>query len=211
MKVIPWSGGADSTLLLAHTLRKNPVRALTLVHPQLIKKQEEREKRARAQFKKWLPREIRMRFDHHTITVKTKAEVHNNVGQPGLWLCHLMPYVRSGDDLLFAYIRGDDFWHLRHLFTAAFTAIACNHYLSADTHVSFPFEWNTKADVIRGLKRYRIPRRCWWTCDHPKKGACGRCNKCVQFRRAMEDIKAGRFSNEIPIEPSPTKMKKKAT
>jgi hypothetical protein len=65
------------------------------------------------------------------------------------------------------------------------------------TLVKFPFEWNTKADVLQGLKHYKIPQRCWWTCESPKRGRpCGRCLKCVQLQRAKEDVKMGRGNDD---------------
>lgn len=200
-KVVIWSGGLDSTLLLTSELaraRKGQwIKALTLIHPQLPQDQLKCERAARREFKKWARKKLGVRFTHDEVRVSTKAAVSGDVGQPGLWLCHLMPYLWPGDDVLFGYVRGDDYWHFRHLFVQAFDALAAAHQMTGRLRMEWPFEWLDKPDVIRGAQNYRLPRRCWWTCDSPrmpkepwkKPRACGRCNKCREYRHAKADLK----------------------
>ncbi len=192
MRVVIWSGGLDSTLLLVNELAHHPgsVRALTLVgHHQLSREQQKAEAKARREFKAWA-KEKGWTFRHNEVRVTTKADATQQVGQSGLWLAHLAPYVDPGDIMLFGYIRGDDFWHGRHLFVDAFGAMKRSHY-AGQALIQFPLEWYRKQDVLAGAKRYRIPSRCWWTCEtnRPRKRACGRCVKCRGQRRAIEDLR----------------------
>jgi hypothetical protein len=191
--VVIWSGGLDSTLLLTHELAHNSVgyvRALTLTGPvQLPKNQVEREKVARREYKAWAKKQG-WHLIHQEVSVKTRAQVTAEVGQAGLWLCHLVPYINPADVMLFGYIRGDDFWHFRSFFIDAFNTVVLSH--SAQTaSVEFPFEWHRKKDIVAGARAYKIPNRCWWTCEKetPRTRACGRCTKCRQVRRAKDDLR----------------------
>lgn len=202
MRVVVWSGGLDSTLILADELAKDTayglgtgnVKAITLSgHRQLDRAQIACERAARAEFKRWA-KARGWKFRHETVRVKTSGDIDQNVGQSGMWLCHLMPYLRNGDTALFGYIRGDDFWHHRHLFVSAFGAVAASHY--SDLKIEFPLEWHRKRDVVDGARRFRMPRRVWWTCDRPKNHPtkvghkpCGKCGKCRGIKRAHEDLK----------------------
>jgi hypothetical protein len=193
--VIPWSGGADSTLLVAHRLAHgHRVKALTLHHPQLAKCQAQRESWARRAFldqikaksPEWLDR-----FEHHTVSISSKRTrtsrdkselwIDDQVGQSGLWLCHLTPYLYVNDTLAFAYIREDDFWHQRHLFIKAFAAMVAHHHMGRNL-VEFPFEFHRKADILRGLKKYRIPQR--WDLRVPAE-RCARVREVPQVRPAQ--------------------------
>ncbi len=212
MKVVVWSGGLDSTLLLAHELATQPrggVKAITLAgHLQLPHDQLACERVARAEFKKWA-RARGWKFRHETVRVKTSGNIHNDVGQSGIWLSHLMPYLQGGDTALFGYIRGDDFWHWRHLFVAAFGALAASHFVGSSLLVNFPLEWHRKRDVVEGARLYRLPRRCWWTCEKPvgdeRNRRCGRCSKCRESKRAKVDLRDLGTSYGITVLRPPSK------
>ncbi len=194
MRVIVWSGGADSTLLLAHALKesraKTHVAAITLRHHQLVYDREpmrRSEHRARENFKRWA-RDRRYRFEHHTVSVSSKIWCPNEVGQYSLWASHLILGAgsiwpnRPADqivDVEFGYIKRDIFWHLAHRFVTAVNAIADLAQLRL--RPTFPLEWYEKKDVLDGLHQLGVPRSCWWTCESPKgTRACRKCSKCLE-------------------------------
>ncbi len=193
MKVVIWSGGADSTLLLAQALAtampRDRIAALTLRHPKLHPPMVRAERVARENFKRWA-RKKGWSFQHHTVTV---AEPHltapDGTGQYSLWASHLVIAAGSishnhllGDavaDVEFGYIKRDDFWHIADRFVSAFNALA---YLSQfRIKPTFPLEWYSKQLVINELHRYGVPRSSWFSCQEPTKTgkACRTCVKCA--------------------------------
>lgn len=202
MRVVIWSGGLDSTVLLADELSRvgpSGVRALTLVlegATDIPQGQKAGEKRARAEFKKWAKKKHGWKFQHDVVRVKTAAHLNYDVGQHGLWIAHLSPYIGPNDTMLFGYIRGDDFWHYRHLVVEAFGALKRSHY-AGRALIQTPYEWHRKVDLLAGAKNFKIPQRCWWTCSTNKvrKTQCGRCLKCRTVKRAKADLKE--FGDEL--------------
>lgn len=188
MRVVIWSGGADSTLILLDELLSNPpdatLVALTLDHPQLgDKAQRILQDKARARFKRWLWEKHRKKVVHHTVTIRLSKDawVAGNVGQYGLFLSHLFPYMTPApptkSTVLFGYIRGDDHWHGKHEFGQAFASLAA--VAGADMTLEYPLEWERKDDVLARLSQAGVPIDTWWTCDRPVGNKpCGECSKC---------------------------------
>lgn len=188
--IVHWSGGADSTLVLTHVADTHGrALALTVKHPQLEADQAQKEHEARQQYKAWAKRRG-IKFDHRIIDIRTKAHAHDGGGQAGLWLAATSSYVRPDDSVYHGYIRGDDFWHTRFWHDEAFRALMVHNGCGATVKLCYPLEWHRKVDVLRNLRAWRMPQRCWWTCDCPTTNgrACGRCLKCVSLRRAKEDL-----------------------
>lgn len=200
MKIIVWSGGADSTLLLAKALDRDAklggpprrVAAITLDHHQLSQDQLRLQREAMARFKKWALAKKGWKFDVHPVKVSSKVYVPYGAGQFSLWCSHIPLYAAGiaqdrshGEDekteVQFGYVKRDIFWHVSDRFMAAFNALATlseQHRLQA----VFPLEWYEKTDVLDELHLYGVPRSCWWTCEEPKRNRpCGTCGKCVEI------------------------------
>jgi len=194
-RFVVWSGGADSTLVLADALREAadgiaPIpTAVTLRHGQVNSVRDRAaEQQARQLFIAWARKKFDLAFPHAVvdITMNDHASARGRIGQKGIFLCHVFPYVSDSDPGLttveFGYIKTDDFWHDRGSYVAAFDALV--KLTEAKTSIQFPLEWVTKEDVLRRLKTYGVPRAAWWTCDRTlgtteKPIACGTCLKCV--------------------------------
>lgn len=203
-KVIVWSGGADSTLLLARALAdenacerdtKACVAAITLQHHQLdIERIPMRsaERAARKRFQTWAKRQG-WAFKSHWARFSSDLHAEGHVGQYTLWVTHLLAYAGSvwgphsldKDRLIeiqFGYIKRDIFWHFKAEFLDAFNAIA---KLSGIDWIrpAFPLEWMEKRDVLNELHSRRVPIKSWWTCEEPtpKGKPCGACEKCREI------------------------------
>lgn len=189
MKIVVWSGGADSTLILLDELLRTRgvgVVALTLEHPQINDApQRALQSRARLAFKRWLRKTHQISFEHRQPQVLLPKECFAGryVGQHGLFLAHLFPYMAPQGaekvEVLFGYIRGDDHWHGRHEFRQAFSALADMAYAGPQMSLEYPLEWTRKEEVLDRLAKAKVPPEAWFTCDNPVAGkACGRCLKC---------------------------------
>ncbi len=190
-RIVIWSGGADSTIILLEELLAHPsggvvgdVVALTLEHPQVGRKEQRiAQDKARTKFKQWLWEKHRRKVAHHTVTVRLSKDcgAPGNVGQYGLFLAHLFPYMVAeppkSSVVLFGYVRGDDFWHERHRFDQAFSALAA--VARSEASLEYPLEWARKDEVMGRLDQHGVPRSAWWTCENPiGHRACGLCIKC---------------------------------
>lgn len=190
MKIVIWSGGADSTLLLHDALLVNPrgVVALTLDHTQVNDRmQRHLQYEARCRYLSWVRKTLGYRVDSRVIKVvlSKDAGAVGDVGQHGLFLAHLFPYMvgerGTKNEVQFGYIRGDDFWHWRTAFRKAFDGFASVAY--SELELSFPLEWTRKKEVLERLTKAKVPDNAWWTCDRPKsRRACGKCIKCEAIR-----------------------------
>lgn len=197
--LVVWSGGADSTLVLARLAdgAVRPVRALALsAHPQLLPDQLVGQRAARQAFaavaKK---RGWSLRVAEVSYKVVGSANVSAALPQATVWLYSLLPYVADGDRVHMGYIRGDDFWHVREAFERAFRA-GCK-LKGVRAELVYDLEYASKLDVVRGLREARVPAASVWTCDNPIRtrrgvGQCGRCGKCRELQAACLALDAER-------------------
>lgn len=205
-RVVLWSGGADSTLTLdwwaQASSRGYPVVALSVVaHPSLgsshLKMQNEAQKRYLEHAKK-----RGYHIEHQRVNVRGNFDVFEGKqraqGQAMLWLSVLIPCLNDGDTVLLSYIKKDSFWHNRHLFEDTFNA-ACR-LKGIDVELKYPYEWYGKEDIVRELRKFRIPDNCWWTCDEPVDNkACGKCQKCKDVKNAKDILRAKRKEEKNSI------------
>ena len=201
MRIIVWSGGADSTLILTNELLKQPrgtVSAITLEHIQLgYEMQRKMQHKARERYKKWVKKKHGIVFEHHVVTVALAKNTEGSplVGQYGLFLNHIFPYavpqpspypggVSESNALLFGYIKKDEFWHYKAEFKAAFISlVALTGLDQSRLMLEFPLEWMMKEDVIVDLNKSSVPDDAWWTCESSMETPCGTCPKCKDLQQ----------------------------
>jgi len=207
--VVLWSGGFDSTAILGGLLENRqrlPVTALAVAaHPQLDANQLEAQRRARVAFgARAAARKESFQHVELALGVQDSARprrrrlgardvVFNPVSVTGvnpqatLWFSLVMPYVEDGDLVHMGYIRGDDFWHERAAFEAAFHAVCAMKRI--DARLCYPLAMCTKVDVVRALRDSKIPPTCVWTCDRPQ-GTSGDCGpKALRAARKVRTIR----------------------
>lgn len=182
-----WSGGCDSTYVLAERLKaKEPVRTISVVMPQVLHNDEQRAARKMVveHFKR---RDIT--WPHAEISVSRYYPFgYANYVQmggplPGIFLGIATAYLESEEDLGIAYIKGDNAIHGLEAIKAAFGWLQTLAFRTGQ--LVLPVEWSTKAMILAGLKKHRLSRKTWW-CENPrKKGVkCGTCQPCMTHKTA---------------------------
>lgn len=193
MSLVLWSGGCDSTLLLhrvasEQATKKDPVRALSIVHSQVPANKEQ------AQARRNILKEFKSRglhVVHSTLHVKTTGTFFVKGGgntQGVLWLGTAISYLFKDEDLYAGYIRGDDYWHYEGWLQEAFKNL--KHATYRKGKLLTPFEWKSKGEVIKELKAKKLLHLTWY-CEDPKKNgkACGGCHSCEVHRAGVWQMK----------------------
>ena len=195
-----WSGGFDSTLVLAqrakHSSRENPVLAVSVKHQELgddkwLLEQKAREKLLEV-FKK-----RGYYVKHYIIEIKAHESGNPNnwlvskrgesLYQPAWWLCYFLDFLKEGDKLYLGYHQSDGFWVLNQHYIETFQN-ACK-LMGKKCELHFPLKiWN-KERIIREIKKENLLNLCW-TCETPKKEKpCNECESCNDLRITLGEIK----------------------
>lgn len=188
-QVVVWSGGADSTMLLTERAWKAsksvPVIAITIEsHPQVRIKQLDSQKNAQKNYLAWA-KEQGLPIQHARIKVSwvpsSGTGVGDGVSQAMLWLAHITPYLPKRCCVAFGYIAGDAMWHRRHEHEAVL--LAMQNLSGSDWEIDYAYEWSSKGKILHALEGWKVPDKCWWTCEEPKRVgvACGSCAKCREL------------------------------
>lgn len=194
-----WSGGYDSTLVLAEVARRyssgsSPVIAVVVQSLHLGDEQVAMEEKARAAFLKFA--EARGWAIHvvHVRTEVTQAHtatwtVHAVLPQALLWFHAVLPYLCSNDKVWWGYIRRDDYWLIRDRLVHAMEACTAAAFISGVTF-EYPLASAEKADVVRTLREIGVPLADLWTCDNPVASSsgitpCQECAKCLSLSKAV--------------------------
>jgi len=190
--LICWSGGADSTLLLAERLKAaEPVRTLSIVGLLNLRhndQQRQARKKILAHYKdrKITWPHVEVIIDHH-YPAGYKQHIQLGGVLPGIWLAIACAHLDQDEELGIGFIKGDNAIHWLGSIEAAFAALQA---ISSRTGVlRFPLEWLTKAQVLVGLKQHRLYGKIWW-CEAPVNGRrCGRCAPCCTHATAQLVLK----------------------
>ena len=180
-RIVLWSGGMDSTLLLkqqASDFPNDQINALTVLQIGNSDGQIKSESKTRKNLLKKLPSNIK----HDTVRVKTTY--YHNTWQMPIWLGYLIPQIQNGDIVCMGYLSSDgfDFWSHKEKLENAFKAHM--KLMGNDkAELTFPLQCYTKGNVIKELKKYKLLKYCWY-CGKPKNGKpCGKCTKCLSYKR----------------------------
>jgi len=199
--IVVWSGGADSTWLLHHwagaSSEDHRVVALTVRHHRFLSKPFLKAQRKAQEAYLKLAKKRGYHIDHQMIRVDGHFSwgVDVNSGPRGrgcptaqaiMWLYAIMQVVGDGDKVLVGYIKGDSFWHYRDEFARTFDAMCKLKGVRAT--LVYDLEWQSKPDILRLLKKARIPQRCWFSCESVGEDgkACGNCSKCDEIAYAKK-------------------------
>lgn len=185
-----WSGGCDSTLVLANELRRKDrtsetIRTLSITMPQLNhnKEQWRARKAIIAHYKKrkifWPHVEVEIRKDY-------PCGFENFVQMSGHPMAIMfgiaMPYLDTNEDLCLSLIKSDNAIHWLTHIENAFEDLQKASFRTGKLNI--PLEWHTKARVIHDLKKHRLLNKTWW-CESPHRGRmCGECQPCMTHKTA---------------------------
>jgi 7-cyano-7-deazaguanine synthase in queuosine biosynthesis len=182
-----WSGGCDSTLILAARLaNKEPVRTISISINQFNHNAEQFAARQAivAHYKK-----KKIQWPHVEVSIANKYpfdfKSHVQMGGviPGIWMGLAPAYLDINEDLAVGYIHGDNAIHWLEDIRSAFRSLQA---ISQRTgQLVLPIEWHSKAMVIHELKTHRLLGKTWW-CENPKKGRpCGLCAPCMTHKMGL--------------------------
>lgn len=187
MSLVVWSGGLDSTLALYDLLvqRNHDVRAITIIHPQVINSYHAHQNRVNIKAKLC---SMGLSFNHTEVTVTQKGdfEIDHSDGliQPQLWIPTAISHLRAHEHLYLGYIKGDDIWHYRTQMYELFNAM--QSFRHDDGQLICPLEWIRKDEIIERLKMANLYSLCWY-CELSKTlRPCGDCSACLTHKYALQ-------------------------
>lgn len=209
--VVVWSGGCDSTLILASLVDKykddpdNPIVAISLNTEIISEAKRKSEENARIRIKKKffdkgfklvnLVVKIQLLED---LDFEYKSDVAG-LSQPFLWIANVLPYLGKDDIVYFGYIEGDHLWHYKSHFNWILTYAKQMLHLE---NISFetPLEWTTKAEVIKKLKSMDLYDDVW-TCEQPNEVdvPCGKCHTCRVLAMGEKELEMFEV-NDVEVE-----------
>lgn len=195
-EIVLWSGGADSTEILTWLASASsecyPKIALSVTgyNGQINKKQLMGQNAAQIRYLKWANKKG-YHIKHERIAMTGSFVARGDpaqkmaMAQPVVWLSAVINVVDEGDTIYMGYNRGSSFWHNRSLFEDAFHAVCRLKGIKAK--LEYPLEWDFKADILRKLRKKKVPNNCWFSCDKTEDGkACGECSKCKKMAEAKK-------------------------
>lgn len=195
-KLVVWSGGMDSTLLL-HTQAKgsskeNPIEAFSFEPDFIDENKLVKERQARKNYLQYAKSQG-FHISDHIITLKADINPGYGWSQQKSWFTFILPYVPNDCDVYFGYVQGDCVWLAVSHFYKIFGKYK---YLGSfqNSKLHFPFAFKEKWEVLKDYQEEGIPKNCSWTCEHPIKRdkeiiPCGKCHPCITLKMAKKELK----------------------
>ncbi|PJZ18420.1 hypothetical protein CEW46_28660, partial [Bacillus cereus] len=179
-----WSGGCDSTLILAEVARKygsvnNPIKSISLQNPFIANNKLLAEQRQRDSILGELKKRG-LHIQNTTISFSEEGDHYypqqNGLPQAFLWIAQSLIYVGS-DNIHFGYIRTDDFWQFKNDVLRAIDALG--DILGTNPRVNLPLQYSTKSEIIKELKAQNLYHLIWY-CESPitDEKPCYNCTPC---------------------------------
>lgn len=195
LPLILWSGGLDSTHLVWNQISNG--RSVDVAYVLLRNNEAKvaRETKARNKIKKYLgayDASIRNDYTVDIPTIHPSDDVHMVQALAWVYAAQLLYNPDKHTHIEMGYIRGDDFWHIRHDVDMA------NEYLSKAFHMKgivkyvYPLEWKDKASVLKaydnkfGKKLLKKITYCEGYDDAAETKKC-KCKPCKTMRAAKHD------------------------
>lgn len=180
-----WSGGFDSTLLLARGDIKYDL--LTITHEQVPGRR--RAKVAKDKILTWLAEARKPIGTITNVSVSSNLQgVSGEFAQATLWATFGALYALDGQDVHVGWIRRDDVWHnidrVRDVFYATMKS------LHKTGHLVMPSEWLTKEDVLNEVLSHPGLFNLCTSCESldEESDDCGHCVPCTNRIVAMRNI-----------------------
>jgi len=197
-KLILWSGGWDSTLLLTElaeefSTKKYPIIAYSFVTEFLDGIKRIAEKRARKKYLRWA-RKSGYHIEHRVINITYFSNPpHQGNPQALFWFSNIVPFIPSNCDVYFGYICGD---HTASDIPHFYTAYDSLKYIGGkiNTELHYPYSYKRKWEIIGGIQNYKVPEDCIWTCEEPNRirnkiVPCGKCGPCKSLQTGKFRLK----------------------
>jgi len=180
--LVPWSGGADSTLALMLALAKYPkiTRAMVVDCTNFPRKQFKGEARARLHAHAFLVSKFELP-KHWLFTVKLDYPALDmgswSVGQAVALHQAASMAVKDGGEIWWGSIRSDDFWTYYDRYANLHTAL--KGVMDKDYKNFFPLMHKKKFEVLDDLKAFGVTEKMRWSCSQNSTRPCQKCDSCI--------------------------------
>ncbi|MCK5020091.1 MAG: hypothetical protein KAS32_23760 [Candidatus Peribacteraceae bacterium] len=192
--IVSWSGGVDSTAILIDLFSKKiPFETIYVKLPN-NDIQQEYELRARKKLLKKLTKLFgNYHIKDHIITFVGMLAPANKISspQPYVWATSIAFDIdlTKYSEIIFGYIKEDDFWHTKIKFESLLKSAYELLYLGKIIpKISYPLEWVSKAEVISNYYEYdddvyKLLKFASY-CENIKNNSiCGECKKCKDMKQ----------------------------
>ena len=190
-KLILWSGGYDSTILLLHAekVEKKYYDILT-IETENNSRKNIKEAEAREKILDIIKPEFMM--NHFQYKINAVSKTTSNYPIPSMYLNVIMHHIQSNHSAIqFGAIGTDTSFLLRkHLFLKAYDYLfALGEYGFEKPKMEFPLIEQDKTRLIYDwfykAEEYIPIREHIWTCEMVDEDmtACGKCHKCIEEKR----------------------------
>jgi len=194
-KLVVWSGGLDSTLLL-HNLAKNssekwPIQTFSFIPDFIDQLKLEKEQEVRKNYLRYAE-SLGYHIKPHTIKISSSTYPTDGWSQQKSWFSFILPYIPDNCEVNFGYVMGDCVWLAVSNFYKIFQEFK---YLGSfeNSNLKFPFAFEEKWEVWQKFLEAEIPLDCFWTCEKPRRirkkiVPCGKCEPCMHLKSAKYNL-----------------------
>lgn len=209
-KVLLYSGGFDSTLMLADLMRdareEDEIIAVSVIHnlTGMCKHRREYESQILCirELKKRFPK---ARLTHEIIRVESMWNIGSTynckgLAQPIFWMCNIIPLLEDGDAVYTGYIKGDDAMeHLDELYQMWHYALKFQD--GKDVCLKLPHRHKSKEEIIVELiANYDYLVDHCVSCESEVfdgVSVCGDCVPCKHLKSALVQIIMNYSDNDL--------------
>jgi 7-cyano-7-deazaguanine synthase in queuosine biosynthesis len=162
MKVplIVWSGGLDSTYLVWDAVSRDKTIETMYVDLNNNKTKKKREIKARKAIKKKLLKDYNgnIRKDHIVKVPTLHPNKNIHLIQPLVWFLgvNLTFDPEKHTHVEFGYIRGDDFWHVRHHMDKCYQEMDNIIHNQTGIKIKYPLEWRDKTNILQTYQEHEF-------------------------------------------------------
>ena len=200
-KIILFSGGFDSTLVLARLVKEaaynSTVCAVTIDHNltgvQKLRREYESQLLILRELRKQYPK---IKIEHEVIHVESNwisGNSYNSSGlsQPILWLCNIIPLLKDEDTLYLGYNQNDQAIlheaNINNLISAA-----CQIQEGKVIHTHYPLKYFSKTEVLKTLiEEFPYLVDLCTSCESTRyegEKLCGECIPCTHLKEALFNL-----------------------
>ena len=186
-RVVTWSGGYDSTLvLLKELLLYGHAECWTFNFCGYSKSKFTMEEKARSNFKKYA-KQIGWKINHETIKIGSSFVPSGFMPQQYMWINLLLAYGREETVFLLGFHKSDDFFKYKHNYERIIKHT--NVCTGKKVGINLPLEYMEKWEIIKEIRENNIEKYVWTCEDVEKNESCGNCVPCRSLRMCNDEIK----------------------
>lgn len=200
-KIVLFSGGFDSTLVLARLVKEaaanTSICAVTIDHnltgTQKLRREYESQLLILRELRKQYPR---IKIDHEVIHIESNwvsGNTYNSKGlaQPILWLCNIIPLLEDKDTIYLGYNKDDQaIFHetdIKNLISAA-----CQIQEGKIINSRWPLKYFSKTEVLKALiEEFPYLVDFCTSCEairYEGEKVCGECLPCTHLKEALFNL-----------------------